>query len=574
MDDNPTRKGEEMKDWHELVSQPRHKMRVDKDVRIRMRDGTQICADIYRPASDGRYPALLSLSGYGKDIQKLPVPDYPTDSVLGNGGIESGDSEYFVSRGYVHVIADARGTGLSEGAYRILTRKEQEDGHDLVEWMASQKWCNGNVGMLGMSYFGMIQYLVAAQNPPHLKAICPVDASADQYRHFNRHGGIADIVFAFQWWAHILAHTVEPPDIPAAELRRTIEELKNDPDIRSFPTAYMHLMFPDKNPHLFDVLVHPYDGPFYWERSAYTKLAKIRVPCFIISRWTSFETHLAGAFCAYTGLDVPCKKLMLTIPESGVGFNRPWHEYHDIILRWYDHWLKGVDTGILQEPPIRMLVQGTRAWRDEHEWPLARTAWTPFYLRESAMLSTEPASSDEQPDSFSNVPGLKPGLAVPCVEYATEPLRADTEVTGPIALNYFAAIDHGDANWMAVLNDLDEQGAEKVVSKGWLRASHRAIDEQKSKPYQPYHPHTSSDPVEPGRICEYRMEIRETSYVFRKGHRIQLRIKGQDATWEGRTYAYRIHGHLPLSKQIRHTLHHSASHRSHLLLPIIPAGSR
>lgn len=545
-------------------------MAVRKDVRIRMRDGVHVCVDIYYPEAEGRFPALLGMSCYGKDIQKLPVPDYPTDAVLGNGGIESGDSEYFVSRGYVHVIADSRGTGLSEGAYRVLARKEQEDGYDVIEWMAAQPWCNGNVGMLGMSYFAMIQYLIAAQNPPHLKAICPVDASADQYRHFNRHGGLLDIVFPFQWWGHILAHAVEPPDIPAGELKKTIEELKADEDIRSFPTAYMHLMFPDKNPHLFDVLVHPHDGPFYWERSAYTKFDRIKIPVCIISRWTSFETHLPGAFSAYTGLDVPCKKLMLTIPESGVGFNRPWHEYHDIILRWYEHWLKGIDTGLREEPPIHMLVQGTNQWRHEQEWPLARTRWTRFFLRQAGALLQEAPSGKEQPDEFSNVPGLKPGLAIPSVDYVTGPLSENTEVTGPSAIHFSAAIDAQDADWMVVLIDVDQGGSEKVVSKGWLKASHRELDESRSRPYQPFHPHTRSVPVEPGKICTYSIDLKETSYVFKKGHRIQLKIKGQDATWEGKTYSYRIHGHLPRSRVIRHSIYHSAEHPSYLLLPLVP----
>jgi predicted acyl esterase len=566
-----------MKDWNELISQPKYKMKVEKDVRIKMRDGVHLAADIYHPDAEGKFPALLSMSCYGKDIQKLPVPDYPTDPFLGNGGIEAGNSEYFVMRGYVHIIADSRGTGLSEGAYRVFTNKEQEDGYDLVEWIAGQPWCNGNVGMLGISYFGMIQYFVAAQNPPHLKAIFPADAATDHYRHIDYHGGILNLAFAFQWWEHVLAHTVSPPDLSADELKRMVEDLKKKEDIRSFPTAYILLMYPEKNPRAFDLLVHPYDGPFHWERSSYTKFEKITIPCHLLSRWTAMNVHLPGAFSAYNGIKTPGKnkKLMITIPESGVGFNRPWHENHDLILRWYDHWLKGIDTGMMKEPPIRIFVQGRNEWRYENEWPLARTKWTKFYLRENASLSESPPlsphspHSNEEPDHYTNKPGLKPGQLIPGVEYLTVPLREDIEITGPIAIYFYASLSDQDTDWMVVINDINLDGSEKVVSKGWLKASHRELDENKSKPYQPFHPHTRSVPIELGKIYEYAIDIKETSYVFKAGHRIHLKIKSQDAPWEGKGYDYAIHRHFTRSKETLHTIYHNSEYRSYLLLPII-----
>lgn len=468
----------------------------------------------------------------------------------------------------MHVIADSRGTGLSEGAYRVLTKEEQDDGYDLIEWIASQPWCNGNVGMLGMSYFAWMQYLFAAQNPPHLKAICPVDAATDFYRHLCYHGGILNIGFPFQWWEHILANAVSPSDLPDADLKWIVEELKNKEDIRSFPTAYIDLIFPKKNPHLFDLLVHAYDGPFYWERSAYTKFEKINIPCYIISRWTAYDIHLPGAFSAYFGINTPIKKLMITIPESGAGFGRPWRENHDIILRWYDHWLKGINTGIMDEPPISILVQEVNKWRYENEWPLARTKWTKFYLKENGVLSEEPPTFSEKPDSFTNRPGLKPRETVPSVKYMTDPLTEDVEVTGPIALYFYASLSSQDANWMVMINDIDLDDSEKLVSKGWLKASHRELNEGKSKSYQPFHPHTRSIPIKPGEIYNYAIDIKETSYVFRAGHRIQLKIKGQDAQWEGITYI--LHCHLPCSRETLHTIYHNSEYRSYLLLPIVP----
>ena len=195
--------------WHELISQPRYKVKVERDVIIPSRDGVPIAADIYYPDSNERFPALVGISPYGKDVQKLPIGDYPTDTKLMNGGIEGGNSDYIVERGYVHILADSRGSGQSGGAYRVFTQKEFESGYDVIEWAAKQPWCNGNVGLFGMSYFAMIQYGIAALNPPHLKAIFPHDGAADIYRHWAYHGGIMDLGFAQHWWPMVLAHTLD-----------------------------------------------------------------------------------------------------------------------------------------------------------------------------------------------------------------------------------------------------------------------------------------------------------------------------------------------------------------------------
>ncbi len=155
------------KDWHRLVSQPEYEMGLDQDVWVTMRDGVRLCVDVYRPKAAGRFPALLSLSAYGKIAQRLPTnPVFqPSDYVTGTGGHECGEQNYFVPRGYVHVIPDARGVGRSEGQF---TPDLARDGHDLIEWMARQNWCNGNVGMVGMSAFAISQWKVAAERPPHL----------------------------------------------------------------------------------------------------------------------------------------------------------------------------------------------------------------------------------------------------------------------------------------------------------------------------------------------------------------------------------------------------------------------
>ncbi len=562
-------------DWHDLVSQPKYKMKVKRDVFVPTRDGTRLAVNIYYPDAEGKFPALLSYSHYGKDIQDLPIPKgTPTNFRTGNGGIEAGNSKYFASRGYVHVSADARGTGHSEGAWRLATTKEQEDGYDLVEWIARQPWCNGNIGMLGMSSFAMIQYLVAAQKPPHLKAIFPFEGSTDFYRSFGYRGGIFDFGFFFQWWHHIPAHTIEPLDIPDAELKSMVEAAMKNRDIQGNPNIFISLEWPEKNPIMFDFAIHPHDGPFYWERSAYTKFDKIRVPTYCMSRWTTWLFHLPGAFAAYNGINAP-KKLMIGLPEAKgkdkyvFTVGRPWNEGHDIILRWYDHWLKGIDTGIMDEPPISILLQGTDKWRYEHEWPLARTKWIKFYLSEGEKLSEAPPTLDEKPDSFVNLPTLKPRQKVPCVKYTTEPLDQDLEITGPSALYFHASLSEGDANWMVEIFDLSPDGSKRLVTMGWLKASHRELNEARSKPYQPFHPHTRNIPVEPGKIYEYALEIRETSNVFKAGHRLQLIIKGQDSPYEGPEHFRETHFHLLNMKETQHTVYHTPKYQSHWLAPVI-----
>ncbi|MDP2932495.1 MAG: CocE/NonD family hydrolase [Chloroflexota bacterium] len=563
-------------DWHDLVSQPKYKLKVEKNVMVPMRDGTRIAIDIYHPDARGKFPALLSTANYSKDVQALPIPKgTPIDFRLGNGGIEAGNSEYFVSRGYVHVNADARGTGFSEGQYGFLGRKEQEDGYDLIEWMAKQPWCSGNVGMLGMSYFAMIQYLIAGLNPPHLKAIFPFEGTHDIYRSFCYHGGIFDFGFFFQWWPHLTAHTMEPLDMPPAEFKRRVEEMLKNEDVLGHPNIYIPLVWQDRNPIMLYPCIQPYDGPYYQERSGYTKFDKIKIPTYCLSRWTTWLFHLPGALAAYNGINAP-KKLTIGLPEASgkdkyvFSVGRPWFEGHDVILRWYDHWLKGIDTGIMEEPPINILVQGTDKWRYENEWPLARTKWTKFYLRQGGKLNQTPSSSGEEPESFVNKPTVKPSEKVPQLQYVTEPLARDLEITGPSAFYFNASLSNPDANWMVEIHDISPDGSRRLVTMGWLKASHRELDVAKSKPYQPYHPHTRSLPVEPGKIYEYAIDVRETSNVFQAGHRMQLIVKGQDSPYEGPEHFRETHYHLLNMKETKHTIYHTPQYQSYLLLPVIP----
>ena len=553
-------------DWHRRVSQPKHSLVEERDRLVTMRDGVRLAVDIYRPEGAGQYPALLSCSPYGKDIQKVTETQRPLSPRHGNGGQEAGDSRYFVERGYVHVIADTRGSGNSEGTYNNYGLKEQQDGYDLIEWMAAQPWCDGNVGMLGMSYFGVLQPLVAATQPPHLKAIAPYEAYTDRYRHSVYHGGIFNEGFFHQWWGHVSIETLRPPIydyLGENEIQSRRHELMRSPEVLDSPYLHIQLKYPEKNPLMFDFLLQPLDGPYYWERSVYTMFDKIKIPVLLMARWSGWPIHLAGAFQAWEGIDAP-KKMIIMETEATTGPLRPWRDHQDILLRWYDHWLKGNDTGIMDEPPIRLLIKGRGEWRDEMEWPLERTRWTRLWLQADGLLS-DAGPGETAAEDFANEPNIRPGVETSGLAFATPPFEREFEVTGPLALYLSAEIDREDATWIVTIKDRPPEGPAKIVTKGWLRASHRKLDADRSKPHQPYHSHLEALPVPPGEVVEYAIDLREMSMVFMPGHRLVVEVKGQDTPAEDP-----IWHHISNPHTTRHTLHYGEGHASYLLVPAIP----
>lgn len=551
----------------------------ERDVPIPMRDGVRIAADIFRPDADGAFPALLAMSPYGKGVQSLPLAPQPAGTPSYLPPIEAGDPGYFTARGYVHVIVDVRGTGASEGEYLgWVSPQEARDGYDLVEWIAAQPWCDGNVGMSGISYFGEIQLMVAAERPPHLKAIMPWNAPADFYREATHHGGIRQMFFHYLYVQRIGADrsvSATVKDTPPETLKSLIDELKRDPDLRAVPEIYTFVDNPGKAPCFFDILAHPTDGPFYRERSPCAKYDRIRIPFYARSAWWGYRhMHLVGAFHNYLGIDAP-KKLAIDRP---VVEERPLpEEVNAETLRWYDYWLKGIDTGIMDEPPIRLYVMGADSWRTEREWPLARTRWTRYYLRRWRRLAPEPEDVPDKPDAFVQQPVDETEL-VSGIDYATAPLQHDTEVTGPAAAYLYGSIDQQDTNWFVSLRDAAPDGAEREVTKGFLKASHRALDEERSKPYEPYHPHVDPEPVEPGRVYEYAIALSPTANLFKAGHRIRLVITSMDHA-QARDWGLapatigRSHSpwHICSSRTTLHKVYHDRARPSHLLLPIVPA---
>lgn len=544
------------------------------DLQVEMRDGAKLSVDVFRPSAPGPHPALVGLSPYGKDIQSLPVPPQPPRSPVYAREIEAGDPRYLTDHGYAHVIADCRGLGDSEDSYRgWMSPDEANDGHDLIEWAAEQDWCDGNIGMVGVSYYGAVQLMVAATQPKHLKAIMPWNAPTDFYREGTHHGGILHVFFSQIYSLKVrgrMESTLEA-ELPAEEISRISDELADDPSIRMYPPIYNLAKNPNRLPPFFDVLAQPFDGPYYWERSAYTKYDQIQVPAYCSSGWWAYgHMHLRGAFQNFLGIQAPTKLYI----ESRVEAAAPMDDaYNAEVVRWYDHWLKGEDNGIMEEPAVRIHVR-SEGFRNEDEWPLARTEWTEFHLRRSGALSREAEPVSGHPDAFVQQP-VQETAEVGSVEYSTPKLNQDLEVTGPISLRLFAEIDGSDTNWMVSLYDVNPPGTRTELTRGFLKASHRELDAERSKPWLPFHPHTKADPVEAGVIYEYEIELSPIANVFRRGHRLVLSITSQDhAQYPPADLEIGGRGHLPWhvcsAETITHRIHHDPEHASRLLLPVIP----
>jgi predicted acyl esterase len=573
------------------------KMIRELDVTVAMRDGVKLCVDVYRPATDEKLPALLAFAIYNKDFQGPDMgeamPPQPAWTPLWTGPQEAGDTHFLTSRGYVHVIGSPRGVGKSEGG-----GSREWDSYDLIEWIAAQSWCDGNVGMVGISGFGAEQFHVAKQQPPHLKAIFPFDPRGA----YGVLGGFREeypggVLHLFRYlvghFSAIHQHKGPPGKLP--EPRETYwREAMANPDYRMYPNVFNLLAQKGQHmPPYFDLLIDPYDKDETVARSE-ADFAKIKVPVYTGSGWYgyTYKTHLNGAQSYFANIDAP-KKLMFTGPAH---LERPFHSFHHEILKWYDHWLKGIDTGVMREAPVKFWVMGENRWREAPDWPLPETAWTKLYLRNWERLTPEPfvpASVDQftPPDAFVQMPPSQTTV-IQKLRYLSEPLAQDTLIAGPAVLNLFAAIDQDDTNWIVVIKDvgpdvsvltvregereLPKNLPEREVTRGWLKASHRALDPKRSKPWKPWHPLTraAQKPVVPGEITEYAIEIMATANLFRQGHRICLEITSLDLPTgvAGATNAEYVPYHICSSKTVLHKVYHDANRPSHLLLPVIPNG--
>jgi len=572
-------------------------MIAEKDIAVPMRDGVNLSIDIYRPDAGEKFPALLAFSIYNKDLQGPDVaralPPQPAWSSLWAGLLEAGDTKFFVSRGYVHIVGSPRGVGKSDGG-----GSRQWDSYDLIEWIAQQPWCDGNVGMVGISGFGAEQLFVARQNPPHLKAIFPFDprgayGTLGSFREEYPGGVLHLFRYLIMHFAAIHGAKGKPGALPP-DKEALWQEAMNDPDYRMYPHIYNVLTQKGQHmPPYFQLLIDPYDSEAA-VKEAEESFQNIKVPTYTGSGWYAYtyKTHLNGAQNYFENIAAP-KKLMFAGPAH---LERPFHSLHSEILRWHDHWLKGIDTGVMNEPAVRYWVMGANEWRSGSDWPLPETQWTKFYLNGWERLQTAPftpssAEDELPPDAFVQMPPTQTN-GVARLRYLTDPLPNDVLMAGPAVLNLFAAIDQDDTNWFVTLKDVGPDVSvrsvregereiphdlrERELTRGWLKASHRALDPKRSKPWRPWHPLTrkAQQKVTPGEITEYAIEILATANLFRRGHRICVEIASADMPTGvgGATNAEYVANHIVSSRTTLHKIYHDAKRPSHLLLPVIPHG--
>jgi len=548
-----------------------YKLTADFDQHVKMRDGVDLLADVYRPDATGLFPVILMRSPYNKG----QMSKFWSDQV-----------KYYVRHGYVVVSQDVRGRGESDGRFTPF-QQEGPDGYDSVEWCASQPWSSGKVGMLGASYDAYAAWLAAAQQPPHLAGMVVAASPSDPF--VENPTGLPQPMY-ISWYHYVAGRTLQDADIlDWAELFKhqpmyTLDEAARRP-----------------NPNWKALIDHPRLDD-WWEPSRYqNKFERISVPVLHVSGW--YDDELIGTPLNYIGMTTRAPAEVREAQRLLIG---PWpHQFNretkigDVefgptavidfcayAVHWFDRWLKGIDNGVTGEPPVRIFVMGGGGWRDEHEWPLARTQFTEYYLHSRGRansadgdggLSTS-APGDESADmyiadpanpvplitdpSFIQIGGPDDYRPVEAREdvlvYSTPSLQTDVEVCGPVRITLFAASTAPDTDFVARLIDVRPDGFAQRLCDGLVRARFRGGHEKEAL-------------IEPGRVYEYQIDCWNTCHVLKKGHRIRIEITSS---------AFPAHDVNPntggsLGKTVggvraTQRILHDSQHPSRVVLPVVP----
>ena len=569
-------------------------MLVTWDVGIEMDDGIVMRADVYRPIGEGRHPVLVSYGPYGKGLafQDLYRPqwdwmvDHYPDVAAGSTNLyqswEVVDPEKWVPDGYACVRVDSRGTGMSPGFVDVWSPRETRDFYDCIEWAGIQAWSNGKVGLAGISYYAMNQYQVAALQPPHLAAICPWEGSADWYREFSYHGGIRS-QFAAAWY---------PKQVSAVQHgvgSRGFKSPVTGEWVAGAETLPEDLLATRRADLAADIERRPLMDAWYTERNP--DWSKVTVPMLSAANWGGQGLHPRGNIEAFVQAASEQKWLEVHGSAHWALFYTDYG--NDLQKRFFDHFLKGTDSGWANQPPVQLQVRhvdGSFVERHEASWPLAGTQWTRYYLNPAAM-----SLDAELPAVAASVDygGLGDG-----VTFTMPPLEREMEITGPMAATLFVESSTVDADLFLIVRILDPDDGEVTfmgaldpntpIAQGWLRVSHRKVDAERTLPYRPYYTHDEVQPLKPATVYEVDVEIWPSCIVVPAGYRIALTIRGKDYEYEGElsTFAKSFHYANRGVGPFQHndpddrpadvfggtiTLHCGPERSSHLLLPVIPA---
>jgi len=535
-----------------------------------MRDGVELSADIWHPAGDEPHPIVVCRTPYNKNSERAHK--------AGTG---------FAENGYAFAWIDVRGRGDSGGEW-VPYRNDGRDGYDAIEWLAAQPWCTGDVVSFGGSYTGMNQWLAALLRPPHLKAMIVAVTPSDPF---------------------VSSPTGTPTPMHVCWERMVDGRVLQHVDGLDWMHVYEHLplLTMDERAGFHsqswrEQLMHPVLDD-YWEPLRYqARLAEINLPVLHITGWYDDELVTPSNFAAMTAPDAPArgKQRLLVGPWPHTVY-RHERQLGDVDfgadsvvdleayqLRWLDHWVKGIDNGVAVEPPVRMFVMGSNEWRDEREYPLARTEWRSLYLQSAGAansrhgdgsLTLDAPAGDEPPDVYQSdpshpVPFLTDEISnqiggpddygavelrgdVLC--YSTPPLEADLEVTGPVRLVLFASSSAMDTDFTAKLVDVHPGGFCQRLCDGIVRARYReGLD--------------CEGYLDPGRVERFEVTMWDTSQVFKAGHRIRLEV----ASSAFPKFDRNLQTGEPLATSTRmemaeNRVWHDAEHPSELILPVIPA---
>ena len=567
-------------------------MIIEWDVPIVMSDGTTMRADIFRPPTPGKYPAILTYGPYAKGLPfqvgyktawHRMVTAYPEVAQGTSNKYQSWelvDPEKWVPDGYVCVRVDSRGAGNSEGFLDVWCALEAQDQAECIEWAAVQDWCNGKVGLNGISYYAMNQWQTAALQPPHLAAMCAWEGSSDYYRELCRHGGILSDFFG-GWYLRQVKSVQYGVGEKAEKNPNNGRSVAGDITLSDAEL--------EKRRAASDISIQNREMIDEDYLSRMPDLSKIKAPVLSAGNWGGVGLHPRGNFEGYLRAGSAQKWLEV---HGDTHFSHFYSNYGLALQKkFFGHFLKGENNGWDQMPKVQLNIRhpGEKfVWRAENEWPLARTQWTKFYLHPKDMrLSPEPVSDRTVMTYHTRSEGLS---------FSTGPLAQEMEITGPIAARLRLSSDTRDADVFLAVRVFDPQGVEvsfigsndprTPVGLGWLRASHRKTDPARSLPYRPWHTHDEKQWLTPGQAVDLDVEVWPTCIVIPKGYTLVFNVRGKDYRYDdvGVVLPFDtrpMYGVGPFSHEnpvdrppeIFHTqnhLHFGPDHQPYVLLPVIP----